>query len=370
MRDQSRGRRAALAASAECAPQRALDDQIEVGVVHQRHEEIAEARVGDVRERARHLAPRRRRGIARVSAQPLKRCVSGLHICFIRAGGQRDRGGHHNARIRILQVRPHQADRLPAADCRNGTHRSRADGGVLVGQQPLDRRQPLLGQPRPDRLERPERARANHGRRVVQEQRCDQVPLFERFQQVHGIDDAPFVGMGQLFDERLDRLQVRLRAADVSRRDLAMLDAAAERGQILATGPKGHDDPDRHQRQARDAEALPVEAQTPRLDEHQDQQRAHRLRKPVHGHVDERLRAVFDVGRQRQEQDLPCGLVNRVAKRRVEHPSQRRRPERTVEQHHNARDAEAHRQNHQREAEAEEPVDATGQAHLDHEANQ
>ena len=122
-------------------------------------------------------------------------------------------------------------------------------------------------------------------------------------------------------------------------------------------------------RQARVAQPLPVEVQSPRLDEHEEQQRAQRLREPIHRDVDERLGAVLQVGRQRQKQHFARRLVDGVAQRRVEHARGRRRPERAVEQDDRRGRAEADRQNEQREGQAERAVDAAGQADLDDEAD-
>ena len=124
------------------------------------------------------------------------------------------------------------------------------------------------------------------------------------------------------------------------------------------------------QHQAHVAQLLPVEAEAPVLDAHQHQHRAHALREPVHRHVDERLGAVLELGRQRQEQHFARRLVDRVADRGVDDAADARRPQRAVEQDDRRRGAHADRQHQQREADAEHAVDAAGQRHLDDEADQ
>ena len=130
---------------------------------------------------------------------------------------------------------------------------------------------------------------------------------------------------------------------------------------------KRHEDPEGHDREARVAESLPVEAEAPWLHEEQQQQRADRLGVSVDRHVDERLRFQLDVSGERKEQDLARGLVDRVTERLVEHPRESRRPQAGVEQHDDGARAEAHRQHHQGEADAEIAMDLAGEPDLDDE---
>ena len=109
--------------------------------------------------------------------------------------------------------------------------------------------------------------------------------------------------------------------------------------------------------------------QAPRLDQHEEHERAQRLRDPIDRDVDERLGLQLDMRRQRQEQDLARRLVDGVAQRLVEHPREARRPQRPVQQHDDGRRAEADGQHHQREADAQVTVNAARQPHLDDESN-
>ena len=53
-----------------------------------------------------------------------------------------------------------------------------------------------------------QRAPAHLRRLVVQQQRCDEMALVERLEQVDGVDHAPRFGMRQLGDQRLDGVEV------------------------------------------------------------------------------------------------------------------------------------------------------------------
>ncbi len=63
-------------------------------------------------------------------------------------------------------------------------------------------------------------------------------------------------------------------------------------------------------------------------------------------------------------------LVDRVAQRRVEHAGHAGRPQRADGEHEAGRRAQADRQDHQREPDAEQPVDAAGEHHLDEQADE
>ena len=103
-----------------------------------------------------------------------------------------------------------------------------------------------------------------------------------------------------------------------------LLDAAPERPQVLAARRQGKRAPDRHHREAGIAQLPPAEREAPRLDQHQQHQRAEAFRHTIDGDVDEGLGLVLDVHRQRQEQDLARGLVHRVAERGVHDPREPR----------------------------------------------
>ena len=100
---------------------------------------------------------------------------------------------------------------------------------------------------------------------------------------------------------------------------------------------------------------------------HQRQQRAGGFRHPVHGHVDERLDFLPQLGRQRQEQHLAGRLVDRIPERLVGDPRQRRGPERVVQQDDRRGDRQIRREDQQREPDAEIAVDARRDPDLDDE---
>ncbi len=176
--------------------------------------------------------------------------------------------------------------------------------------------------------------------------------------------------MRQLLDQGLDGGEVGGLEPDLAGLHVLLDDAAAERRHVLGAGAQREEDPQHHDRQAGVAQLLPGEPQAPVLDQHQDQQGAGALRQPIDGDVDEGLGAVLHVGGQRQEQDLAGGLVDRVAQRRVEHAGHPRRPQRADGEHEDARGAQADREDHQREADAEQAMDAARQRHLDEEPDE
>ena len=123
-------------------------------------------------------------------------------------------------------------------------------------------------------------------------------------------------------------------------------------------------DPERHDREAGVAQAPPVEAETPRLDQHEQQQGGCRFGKPVDRDVDEQLRPVLEIRRQRQEQHLARRLVDRIAQRGVEDSRHGRCPQRAENEDDEGRRAEAKRQQQQRGGESERPMQTAGERHL------
>jgi hypothetical protein len=76
------------------------------------------------------------------------------------------------------------------------------------------------------------------------------------------------------------------------------------------------------------------------------------------------------MSRERQEENLPRGLVNGVTEGLVEHAGQARRPQSSIEQHDRTAGPEADRQNHQREADSQITVDLARQPDLNDEADE
>ena len=149
---------------------------------------------------------------------------------------------------------------------------------------------------RPGRLERAQRPRPHVRRLVMQQQRRDQVALVERLEHVDGVQHAT---------TRRDSTAPRpaSRSSPRRRRRGARPPARSSRVSMLRRNrfrysPRARiaiDDPEARHDQAGVAQALPVEVQSPRLDEHEQQQRSQRLREPIDRDVDERLRAVFQI---------------------------------------------------------------------------
>ena len=352
---------------------RALDRRecdLDVRVVHQRHQQRAERRILDIAERAGRQQPPRRAllaGVAREGAEPV---LGRLHVRLLRARCQRRRRDDGEGLVGAVQERAHHIRGGLSAKRGQRAHRGHPHRRVGIPQRPLDSRQPAVRGLGAGGFRHLQRARPDLGRLVRQQQRRDQVALVQGIEQVDGVEHAARFRVRQLAHQRFDRLRPEVGAADVGGHHVLLLDAAPERPQVLLARPHRREHPQPDHGQAGVAQLLPVPAQAPVLDQDEDQQRPHALRQPVHRHVDERLGAVLQFHRQRQEQYLARGLVHGVTQRGVEHAGQARRPQRAVEQHHHRGGAQAHRQHQQREADAEHAMDAAGQPHLDHEADQ
>ena len=116
---------------------RALDglpDDVDVGVVEQRHEQRPEARMLDATERRCRLFARAGDGLARVADDPQERDLRGVDVFGSAAVGQRDCGGHRDARLGIIEV--------PAEEHRGIFVRERRRGH---GAPPLERQRPRPG---------------------------------------------------------------------------------------------------------------------------------------------------------------------------------------------------------------------------------
>ena len=204
---------------------------------------------------------------------------------------------------------------------------------------------------------------------MLQQQRGDQATAVQGLEQVDGVEHPLLVGMSQLLDERLHRRRIGEVGPRGRGLHLAPLDAAPEAREVLAPGADGGHHPERHHDQARVADLLPVEPEAPGLDQHEGQQRGQPLGEAVDRHVHERLGPVLEGGRQRKEENLAGGLVERVAQRGVQHPGERGRPERAVQQHDEPGHTQAGREHEEREAHAQVAVDPAREGDLDEEAD-
>ena len=344
---------------------------VDVGVEHQRHEQRPERRVGHAAERAGDFGAGVGALLARVVDQLAERLRRAIAVGLLGAVRQRRGGGDHQRRIRVVEVGPHQRGRLLALHAGQGAHGGAADLALVIGQAALDAPHPAVGADAPGRLGQAQHPHPHVGVLVVEHQRADQVALVERLEQVERVDHplrprdgpaprpAPRWWRGRPVSSRIS--PAVMSCCTMLRRNASMYSARARRRE---------EHPQRHDGQAGVAQLLPGERQAPVLDEHQDHQRAGALRQAIDGDVDERLGAVLDVGGQRQEQDLARGLVDRVAQRGVDDAGHPGGPQRADDQHQQAGGAEADRQDHQREADAQQAVDTAGEGHLDEEADE
>jgi hypothetical protein len=204
---------------------------------------------------------------------------------------------------------------------------------------------------------------------AVQQQRRHEVALVDRLQHVDRVDDALRVGVRELLHQGFDRREIGDVEAQLARLHVARREAVAERLEVAAACPQGHEDPEDRHHEAGDAEPLPVQVEAPRLHQEQQQERAPGFGGAIDRDVDERLRLELDVARQRKEENLARRLVDRVAQRLVEDARERRRPQGSVEQHDHAGRAEADGQDHQGEADAKIAMNLAREPHLDHEAD-
>ena len=129
--------------------------------------------------------------------------------------------------------RPSASSRLSAASARTAARRtspslSLSDRSTPRSQWAL---RSLAGRGRD--LQRPG---AHLRRLVMQQQRRHEVALVERLEQIDGVDDPPRIGVRQLGDQRFDGVEVGGVEANLRRLHVLLLDAAAERGDVLALG--------------------------------------------------------------------------------------------------------------------------------------
>ena len=202
------------------------------------------------------------------AGEPRQRALGQLAILVLAAAGEHRRRRRRDARVGVVEIRAHQIGLRLAAERGQGADGRRAHLGALVAEHPLDARAPLRGHLARRRRQRRQRPRPHLRRLVVEQQRRDQVALVERFEHVDGVADARLVGIGQLGDQRLDRRRVGGRQPQRLGLDVAAGEALAERVDVALLGPDGREDPQAADGQAGVADALPVEVQAPRRDQH------------------------------------------------------------------------------------------------------
>ena len=341
-----------------------LQRDVDVVVVQQRHQQDAEARVVDPGQRPRRLHPAFDRGVPRVVDEPAERRFGALHVRRLGRAGQRGGRRHHDARLGDVQMIGHDGRGVAMVEDGKGHERGRAHLDVVVARHPLHGALPALGHAGAPGGQRPQCPHADRPRLVAQQQRRDEMRLVHRLEHLDGVQHGRLVGVRQLLHERLDGGRLGGRRHDRVRRDRLGIDALPERAQVLLPRPDRHRDPEPGDGERGVAQEAPVQPEAPRLNEHEQHQGRHRLGEAVHRDVDERLHAVPQLGRQREEQHLPRRLVERVAQGRAQDPRPGHRPERAGAQDDGGAGAEAERQEEQRETDADRPVDAADEGHL------
>ena len=182
----------------------------------------------DVPERLGDLAACRHRRLSGVERDRAQRLFGRGDVLLARTRGKRRRRGHDHPRIAILQVRAHQPGNLLAPAGGQRTHRRGPHLRVIVFQHLLDASRPPGLQVRARRFDRAQRAGADLGRGVVEEQRRDQVPPVEALEQIDRMQHMPRVRMPEFLDERLDREQVGARMPQVLRLHVLRVEAPPE----------------------------------------------------------------------------------------------------------------------------------------------
>ena len=193
---------------------------------------------------------------------------------------------------------PHQFRRILLRQRRQGAQGRCPHVDIVVLHHALDCSGPADGDAGAGGGEGMKRARPDAGRLVMQQQRRDQVRAVESLQHVDRVENGLFLGIRQVFDQRLDRRRVVDVRPDPLGRDRPFADAGAKRLQVVAARDQRHRDPEPGHRDAGVAQAAPVEAEPPGFDQHQHQERRQRPGDSIHGHVDERLGAILQVRRQ------------------------------------------------------------------------
>ena len=246
-------------------------------VVQQRNQQPPEARVGDLADGDGDVAARASRPRRRVSlmsrAAPLRpgrrrrrwRCAASATAAVARMRGSGSaRSGRASVAASSLVDRRERADGR-GADA--GVARRRACGGCAAA---------TARRCRCARRRAPASARRAHLRRlVIEQQRRDQVALVERLEHVDRVDHARRVRVRQFLHQRFDRREVGAAQPQlVGLHDRARLDALAERVRYPRLARERHEvsTSASHRRLAK-LSCCHVEAEAPRLNQHEHQQR-------------------------------------------------------------------------------------------------
>ena len=102
---------------------------------------------------------------------------------------------------------------------------------------------------------------------MLEEQRCHQVPPVQCLEQIDGVEHRPLVRARQLLDERFDRRRVGDVGADGRGGNVARDDAGAKGAQVLPPRDERHADPEGGHDETRVTQLLPVEPESPRLNQ-------------------------------------------------------------------------------------------------------
>ena len=267
-----------------------------------------------------------------------------LHGAFLRRTGQNGSGSHGDPRLGVVEVPGHHGRQVRidrarrvrtgsgigktlgrriarprAGQTRQGRERGGTHVDVVVPGHAVDRAPPTPGHARPARRQGVEYPCANHRRLVPEQKRRDQVRLVHRLEHLDRVQHPRRVRVRELFHHGFEGGGLAAAGHDCIGCDAARIDAVAERLQVLVSRANRHSDPQPGDGQRGIAQLAPVQSEAPGLHAGQQQDRGHRLREAIHRHVDERLHAVPQLGRQRNEEDLTRGLVQRVAHRRADH---------------------------------------------------
>ncbi len=336
-------------------------------IVEQRDQQMAEPRVGNLSNRDGDVAPGPAGILSRV-ARELEQCgLRGIDIGWAGTARQRDRRRGADSRLRVLEQRTRQRGGILLADRDEGADGCGANAGLRISEHPANLRRPLTRDVAADCAQRRERTRPDLRRLVIQQQRCHEIALVERFEHVNRVDDPARFGMRQLLHQRFNGRQLRTAQPHVVRLDHALFDAATERGQVFPLRAERHDVPDPRQRDADPAELIPGQREPPGLNEGEHAECADAARQPIDRDIDERLDFLAQLAGQREEQDFARRLVDRVAEGPIHDARDGGCPEHLEGQDECGRDGQVRRQDQQREPNPQVPVNARRDPDLDDE---
>ena len=124
----------------------------------------------------------------------------------------------------------------------------------------------------------------------MKQQRCDEILLVQRVQDVNRVEHPVLVRVGQFLEKRLHRREIGDVEPHVGRLHVLAFEPLADGRHVAPPDDDREGRPDGHQGQDDVAELGPRQRQPPRLDEEQEQETGRAPREAIHRDVEKLLR--------------------------------------------------------------------------------